>query len=325
MNIAFHINQFSYRGTEVATFDYAMLNKYRLKNNSIIVHPENPVKTETYDKFKKHFSMYEYSSTEDLKRYLKEESIDAIYFIVYGIRNGITTEDFGIPSFVHCVFTCHEPHGSVYAGVSQSVAHVTPDIPFVPHLIHLPDINTDYREKLGIPKNAIVFGRHGGEDTFNIDFVKDAILKILEERQDIYFLFAIRPKLLDEVNHPRILYFPSFVDKRVKTKFINTCDAMIHACNLGESFGISILEFSYRNKPVITWNNGIWHTQHLDNLGEKAILYKDEEELLDIFRKFNPDNYKMDYKYLCEPFNEENIANKFKSVFLDTLTSKMND
>lgn len=315
MNIAFHVKQFTYRGSEVALFDYALLNYNKLNNNSFIVYPENTEKNEdVFNKFKTYFNMYEYKSEDDLRLYLKQNNIQAIYFIVYGTNQGVSSIDYGIPSLVHCVFTTLVPHGTVYAGVSKSVGD-----PFVNHLVHLPDINSDYRKKLGIPKNSIVFGRHGGEDTFNIPWVKDAILKFVEERQDVYFLFAVKPFIFSDVNHPRILFFPSFVDKRVKTKFINTCDAMIHACNLGESFGLSVLEFTFRNKPVITWNGGLWHQQHLDNLGDKAILYNSEDELLDIFRKFNPKDYTFNYKSLCEPFNEDNISQQFKKVFLDKL------
>lgn len=319
MNIAFHVNQFTYRGSEVALFDYAVLNIHKLNNKSIIVYPKNSDKNElVFEKFNKYFNTYAYSSDDDLRQFLSKNNVKAIYFIVYGTNQGVSTIDFGVPSLVHCVFTTSQPHGKVYAGVSKSVS--TEIFQFVNHLVHLPDIDTDYRKKLGIPKNAIVFGRHGGQDTFNIDWVKDAILKLVEERDDVYFLFAVKPYVFSDVNHPRIMFFPSFVDKRIKTKFINTCDAMIHACSLGESFGLSVLEFTFRNKPVITWNGGMWHKQHLSNLGDKAILYNNKEELLDIFRKFNPNDYKnIDYKSLCEPFNADNIALKFKNVFLDKL------
>ena len=36
---------------------------------------------------------------------------------------------------------------------------------------------------------------------------------------------------------------------------------------VGESFGLSVLDFAYCEKPVITWNGGLWHKQHLSYLG----------------------------------------------------------
>jgi hypothetical protein len=66
-----------------------------------------------------------------------------------------------------------------------------------------------------------------------------------------------------------------------KTKFINTCDAMIHARQMGETFGLSIAEFSITNKPIITCLCG--DLEHVHILGDKAILYRSVEELLHIF------------------------------------------
>ena len=38
-----------------------------------------------------------------------------------------------------------------------------------------------------------------------------------------------------------------------KVKFINTCNAMLHARSLGESFGLSCAEFAIKNKPIFTY------------------------------------------------------------------------
>ena len=62
---------------------------------------------------------------------------------------------------------------------------------------------------------------------------------------------------------------------------------MLHACNLGESNGLSILEFSYCNKPVITWSGAAWHNQHHINLGDKAIIYNDKESLERILNNYD--------------------------------------
>jgi hypothetical protein len=59
---------------------------------------------------------------------------------------------------------------------------------------------------------------------------------------------------------------------------------MIHARGEGETFGLSIAEFSINNKPIITCPSG--DLEHIKILGEKAILYKSKEELLNIFMNF---------------------------------------
>jgi hypothetical protein len=82
--------------------------------------------------------------------------------------------------------------------------------------------------------------------------------------------------------HPRIIYLNTNLDVNYKTKFINTCDAMIHARQMGETFGLSIAEFSSMNKPIITCNSG--DLEHIKILGDKALLYNSKEELINIFQ-----------------------------------------
>ena len=56
---------------------------------------------------------------------------------------------------------------------------------------------------------------------------------------------------------------------------------MIHARGMGETFGLSIAEFSIKNKPIITCNCG--DLEHIKILGDKAIIYNSKEELIHIF------------------------------------------
>ena len=127
---------------------------------------------------------------------------------------------------------------------------------WVPHMVDLPEPNKNLREKLGIPKNATVFGRYGGFDTFDLPFVYQPIVDIVEKYTDVYFVFAnTRPF----ANHPRIKYVKEIVTKQGKSNFINSCDFMVHARHRGESFGLSIAEFLFHNKPVLAWEIGRAH------------------------------------------------------------------
>jgi hypothetical protein len=83
--------------------------------------------------------------------------------------------------------------------------------------------------------------------------------------------------------HNSLTGFPKFVDRfpvflmhdsreidmTFKTRFIQTCDAMLHASRSGETFGLFPGQFSIRNKPVITWAKGA-DPAHLDILQGKA-------------------------------------------------------
>ena len=69
------------------------------------------------------------------------------------------------------------------------------------------------------------------------------------------------------------------------------------------------------NKPVVTYD-GSGERCHLEILGEKAILYNNCEEVLDIFN--NLKNYIKYDDYNCyRSFNPEAIMDRFQHVFLD--------
>jgi len=178
----------------------------------------------------------------------------------------------------HCVFetTCKE--GDFYVTISESLnkKHGTP-YPVIPHMIDLPDTDDNLRSELNIPEGAIVLGRYGGNDQFNIPFVHDAIRECVGTFP-IYFLFMNTTPFY---HHPNIIYLPRNLNSLYKTRFINTCDAMLHARSMGETFGLSIAEFSSKNKPIITCNCG--DLEHLKILDDAAIVYNNKSDLLRIF------------------------------------------
>ena len=375
--IGFLVDKYTFRGTTIATWDYAFYNEKLLHNFSIIISPKTKSSEDIINVFRRFdvtFKIMFYDKWNEVEELCRKYEIDAVYIIKYGKKDEFVLSN--IPTFIHCVFTTEEPHGTVYCGVSDSVAEKNNFIysldekqnfgnentrdflltsvpksgplpkdankdqkfnntmyiqkrvkfPVVNHIVQLPEIekgNKDYRNLLEIPKEAVVFGRHGGADTFDIPFVKNVILKFLCENKNIYFIFAgERPNILKNIEHSHIIYIEPFSDLKIKRKFINTCDAMLDACSLGQSFGLSILEFSFCNKPVITWNGGTLHNQHLRNLGNKGLLYNNENDLVELLTNFieNKDEIlKKDWK--IDIFTPEYVMNQFKSVFLDSLVS----
>lgn len=314
MKIAFHSNQLSLRGTEVASYEYAKYNEELIGNKSIIIskHPDvwkysHPLAIE---KFKKRFPVYLYHDFNEVEKILDDNKIDVFYAIKAGIKDGVISKNRR--SVIHVVFQYHEPHGDVYAYVSEWLGKKF-NSPFVPHIVMLPDINDDLRIELNIPKNAIVFGRHGGAETFDIDFAKQAVVHVAKMRQDIYFLFLNTDKFTDN-SLRNVIYLEGTENLEYKTKFINTCDAMLHARHGGESFGLAVGEFSIRNKPVITLLSGSRDYAHIEMLGDKGIYYNNQDELLNILFNFNPDSSKDWNAY--RDYNPENVMNKFKEIFL---------
>ena len=71
-------------------------------------------------------------------------------------------------------------HGDIYAKGSKWLSKITNHkIPYVPYIVHLPEVESDMREELSIPKDDLVLGRNGGWETFDLPFVKQAIQQVL--------------------------------------------------------------------------------------------------------------------------------------------------
>jgi hypothetical protein len=313
MNIAFHSNQLCLRGTEVALYDYAKYNEELLGNKSIIVSKHPDVQPFSHilaiEKFKKRFLIYFYRDFNEVEKILDDNNVDVFYAIKAGMNDGVVSRNR--KSVNHVVFQHYQPHGNVYAYVSEWLGKRF-NSPFVPHMVTLPDISDDLRNELNIPKNAIVFGRHGGAETFDLPFAHDVVKTIALQRPDVYFLFLFTNKFTDS-SIKNVLYLDGSEDMIYKTKFINSCDAMLHARIAGESFGLSVGEFSIRNKPVITYLGGR-DGAHIEMLGNKGIYYSGYHDLFAILNNFKPDPTKDWNAY--RQFNPENVMNKFKQVFL---------
>lgn len=320
MKIIFHENQLAYRGTSNALYNYAFFNEELWGNESVIMHNKANKNNHApaVERFKKRFKVIGYDDISQIEGLVKQENANLFYAIKQGKKDGV--EVSCCKTAIHTVFKVNEPHGDVYAYVSKWLAEEMTggELPYVPHMIYVEPNNTSLREELGIPKDAVVFGRHGGSDTFDIPFAKKAVKEIARKRKDIYFVFMgtesfVRKSIFRP--YKNIIFLPATVEETYKARFINTCDAYLHARKQGESFGIAIGEFSVKNKPVITWS-GSKENSHIDILGDKALLYKDKAELKDIMLHFSPDNTK-NWDAYSEEFSPEKVMQKFKTVFID--------
>ena len=263
MNVSFHTYNVSGRGTDVSIFKDAPYNEQILGTKSCIITAKNAV-NETSNKYKASFNVFLYDdelnqNPEKLKETFEQFCIKNSIDVFYTTRGG--ENDNNLPSnvktVVHCVFHMNEPHGNVYAGISEYLSNkYNNEYPFVDYIVELdqPEEIDDLRDTLSIPKNAIVLGRHGGYSEFNIKWVHSAIKTALFFRKNLWFIFLNTEKF---INHKRAIFLPKSNNLKYKAKFVNTSDAMIHARSMGETFGLSIAEFSIRNKPIITYKGGV--------------------------------------------------------------------
>ena len=97
-----------------------------------------------------------------------------------------------------------------------------------------------------------------------------------------------------------------------KLKFINTCDALLHARKRGETFGITVAEFALKGKPIITFADSP-EKAHLIELENNAYLYRDKKELVEILT--NAD-LRLSAKENYQKFLPAKVMEKFQSVFI---------
>jgi hypothetical protein len=320
-NIIFHSNNLCERGVCVSIYDYAFYSRKYLNINPIIVYD---LKSDNYqtsvDHFKKEFEVIGYENFDDVQKILDERNIEYFYAQKYGTNDGIQVRN--TKNLIHSVFSrdLSQVHGDVYAFISEWMSQqVDYKLPFVPYMINLPNHNENYRGGFGIPDNATVIGRYGGKETFNIDFVGESILKVLEARKDIWFLFL---NTNFRINHERCLYFEPVIDLHYKVQFINTCDAFLHARDYGETFGASVLEFACKNKQIISYDNEelqnnhpLGGRNHFLYLKDKCFKYKNKNELDKIFLNISRNN-PFNTDYLNQEFSPESVIKTFEEVFI---------
>jgi len=289
--VAFFVRHFDERGTGVAIYDYAHYNEVLLGNKSYIIHFSSKGQKKygldnikhSYDKFNSRFELIEIDDISDMRYVIEQWKLNFFYTLTHGKKDIYQFNNKKIwrncKTVKHCVFNTTHNEADYYISIGNYLNEkYKTNLPVIPHIIDLPDVNDDFRDKLNIPKDAIVLGRYGGLDKFDLNITHDAIIDFLNNNSNVYFLFMNTKNFY---NHSNIIYLDKNVDTLFKSKFINTCDAMIHARSDGETFGLSIGEFSSKNKPIITCNCG--DLEHIKLLGDKAIIYNNKNELLNIF------------------------------------------
>ena len=280
LKIAFHANQLSSRGTEVALYDYALHNEAILNNRSVIIYPANSPESHTaaIDKFKNRFEVFSYQSRDDLDELLGHTGSQLMYAIKSGKRDGVVS--LLVPTMVHAVFPTSptQIHGASYAYISEWLSNHCSNgkIPAVSHIVSMPHSMENWRSRLGIPTDALVLGGYGGKSSFDVPCAIAAVRSLLQTHPDVYFLFM---NFTPFVTHERAIFLPENTDLQDKSVFVNTCDAMLHARMQGESFGLACGEFSIKHKPVLTYLYSK-HRHHIDMLGEVGLFYTDEESLI---------------------------------------------
>jgi hypothetical protein len=326
MKIAFHSSYLGYRGTEVALMDYAEGNREILGNESLFLMPwrEGGEKHPVAKRMREIATLRFYRTAEEREDILKVEKADFFYCIKNGFNDGVFSRNF--PTGIHAIFRESEFHGDIYAYVSPWLSEVMTcgKAPWVPHMMRLVEETGDLKAEIGIPENEAVFGRHGGDDSFDIPWVQNAVVEIARKHPQIWFLFLNTREFPGAIGVPNIRFLPPTADPIRKRLFLNSCDAMLHGRMRGETFGLSCLEFAMIGKPVLTYA-GSPERAHLEILGDTAVHYKNSCELKEFLQdpasiiRDQPKGAAQKKKMLdlrFGGFRPDAVMSKFAEVFL---------
>lgn len=290
MRIGFLTNKITIRGTETNLYNYADYNEKILHNESIIitrpydyimnVSPRD-VQKSVYTHFSNRFPMVYYYNPSDIKEIVKHNNIDILFIEKAGSKSDGLVFDY-CKSIIHAVFITDDPHGDLYAPISDAVNRIhKTNYPVLPNIVNIFDTNDTLRKELNIPADAIVFGSYSGADEYTVDYVKQAVCDVIsnEAYKHIYFIYLNIDRFGPDSD--RLQFLPGTPDLEYKRKFINTCDAMLYGRKGGETFGISCGEFSVAGKPVIgrTGEEGYAHEEYL---GDNMIKHTSYNEVLHI-------------------------------------------
>lgn len=319
--VLFHEETLSIRGSTRAVFDYARYNETILKNKSLIVYNSDHENNDSLviEMFNDRFpSVYKYSEGEfqtTVPKICVDNKVDLLYLIKDGENDGKTVD--GVRNVIHVMFGVLDPHGDVYAYVSkqESLSASYGYFPYLSHIVEIPQPNCSLRDRLGIPEEAFVLGRHGGNTTFDLPFVHREIQRIVERDPSIYLLLVNTDRFC---NHERIIFLDGIVDVQEKSNFIGTCDVMLHARSRGESFGLAICEFLYLDKPIVCWVGG-YDRNHVELIKNDPNLLYDEGTLISAINhaRYNkrPAGY---YHDLVNDFSPVNVMGGFEELFINS-------
>jgi len=284
-----------------------------------------------------------YDTQNHLNKIAQLENVTHSYFLTSGKYSNLWIPD--TKHLVHAVFNWYEPHGDVYAYVSEWLylkatkdqrtrdfmeieqERVLTSSPFrlfrnckvtwVPHTVVAKKGNGDqFRDKYSISSKFRIVGRIGGYDQFNDKAAMLGISKVLSKTKNIKFVFVNTKRFLD---HPQVQYIDALNDND-KWDFYDAGDLFLNGRSMGETFGFSIIEPLMVGKPVIAPDR-IRHPRmdaaHMNILRRKALTYYSATDFARKVVKLVEENMESNFfSALVSQFTPENSIKRFYSEFL---------
>ncbi len=318
LNVGFYIEEMNVRGAQNSTYLYAIYNKSLLKNKSIIFYnpKANFNNKEVIKKFKKKFKTIPLKKEKKLiDASLEKNKINYLYIQAGGEKNNWLPNSSKI--VIHQIFPhfLSNLHINVKACVSPWLSKKVNNkkIPCLPLIVELVKTKKNLKKKLKIKKNNLVFGCHGGDSSFDLPFVRNTIIDTVKNNKKISFIFLGIKKFY---SHPQIIFLKATSNDFFKKKFLNTCDAMIYGRSLGESFGLSIAEFSLSNKPIFLYSFSRHRSQYEFLSTKRFKEYNSKSSLINLLNNFKNLDFKLKNSKNYINYKPLYVMKKFSNIFL---------
>jgi len=314
MRVTFDAGRLNERGVAVAVYDYAHHARRLLGVEPIVLHDASgPVEADQVARFAAAFPVRAYRDDAERAAGIEEERADVAY-VLKSQRRRYPIAPRG-RTVVHEVFRFFDPHGDAYAYISPWLAEAAAAgrYPAVPHIVDPPAPRGDLRAEFGVPREAVVVGRHGGPDQLNTPFVARALEAALAARPDLWVMLLNTAPLL---RHERVVYVPRAPDRQRVADFIASCDLGLNARLGGEAFGLAIAEFLAQDKPALVWEGGR-DRHHLALVDDRGFQFRTAEDLTRALVRFEPRPGAGRWRGRVERFSPEAVMEVFARVFLE--------
>lgn len=354
LTICFTTNELNERGTTVAIYDYANYNEKLLKNKSLFVLPAVDAVTRgaSISRFRSRFGYlhyYDVNTKFSLSEKAASLNCNVLYVIKAGGYDSKPSLDSqlacdGPPVAIHAVFFWQK-HGASYAMISEEQAILRASKQskggqnketkkfildsWVPHIIEPPsEILTrtaltkfDYRKDLGVHKGAFVLCRHGSSDTFNVEFVHQAVCEAARTHEHaLIFLFLGTNAWACARGQRNIHFLPKTADIYEKEAYFQVCDAMLHARSEGEQFSVALGEASVRNIPILFRKTPGNPAQPIE-VQNKAFFYVNKQDLLTRIANLTRNGVPVGDYNAYRTFSAEAVMKRFDRILIQRALS----
>jgi len=301
MRVLLHDNQICERGTTTSMLDYARALRGRGHDVELSYWSESPANVPTViERVRTEFPLHGHKDPNRLPDSFN--GFDSAYFIKAGYVDGLVLPD--VHTLIHAVFKDYEPHGSRYAYISQWLAdHVRSnslsrkgrrngildrgkqaqlegcknalEFDHLDLIVDIAEPQSGMRDHLGIPEDAFVITRFGGYDSFDISWVHQTVIDLLNSNSGWYFVGLNTAQF---TNHERAIFLPMTPDSVEKASIAGAADVFLSARGEGEAFGVALAEALQLGLPVLAWEGGAYQNQRVMLRGLDG-LYRSSRDL----------------------------------------------